>query len=299
MWHALFDLTGPAFLAFYAAAFVLALWLGRRTKAQLLVPADAGPASPARLSVYEMACLAGGKERVIATALARMAHLGWLTQATQGSGCSVQLPLPPHAHEVERFLYREIEREPGQPFSALSRLDGGALQSMESSLRGQGWLVDPDAPRTAWVRRLAALPLQVLMVIGLLKVGVGLSRDKPVFFLLIFLAISMLVWRSTHAKLPRLTPRADAFLLDLNRRNAALETTVRRSEHVAHDDLILAVALFGTAVLANGAWGWLDPRANSSGSSGGSGGDASGGGGGDGGGGGGCGGCGGGGGGCS
>ncbi len=278
----LLNLSGPAFLLFYAAAFVAVLLLGRWMKRHLL--ATVAPLSGAghRLSAYELASLAGGPERAIATALTRLSHQGLLAPATEGpAGFVVRQPLPAQAHELEKMLHREVElRRDSNPPSLfiLSRiaLHTGPLERLDAALRKGGWLVDPSNARVNGVRLLVTLLWLGLIALGVAKTGIGLSRDKPVGILMFFLLVTVLTGWFTRG-LPRRTPRGDAFVNDLTRRNAALQTTLARgsqSQHnVSHEDLILAVALFGTPVLANGPLAWMLPPL-STGSAGSGGGDS-------------------------
>lgn len=300
----LLNLSGPSFLVFYGAAFVAVLMVVRVLKRHVL-PGPAPSAGAHRLSAYELASLAGGPARAVTTALARLTHLDVLAPAEGGPGFTVRQPLPAHAHELERALYQEIEQSTVVPptLLTLSRLDERHVQPFEqlnAKLVERGWLVSPTAPRTHWVRMGVAVLWLALIALGVAKLGIGVVRDRPVGILVVLLGIAFVSAWFSWRHIPRLTPRGDAMLGDLSRRNAALRTTLTRGSqsghNVSHEDLLLGVALFGTVVLVDSPLAWMEPvrpASNSSGDGGSSSGSC-GGGSSCGGGGGGCGGCGGG-----
>ena len=126
------------------------------------------------------------------------------------------------------------------------------------------------------------LPLLALIAFGAIKLMVGLSRDRPVGFLVVLLIataiLAVIRWRA----IDRCTRAGRAALARVRQEAERIKAAPTRQE------MATAVALFGTAVLAGSAFAPLHTlRAGSSAGSGGCGG-----GGGDGGGGGGCGGCG-------
>lgn len=146
---------------------------------------------------------------------------------------------------------------------------------MTDRLRSEGWLWTRGAMRgttlAAWAIVLATLCL------GVMKVFVGLSRERPVMWLLIEMALFAIVYWGVTARLigvGRAGPTAGA--------NAALEVYRKRGQQgpragLSTHDLLWLTAFGGTSVLANTAWAryrsMMGPPAGAS--SGGSGGDTS------------------------
>lgn len=289
----IFDLSGPQFLALYVFCLVGAWWFSKRIEQGLV---NDHPTT--QLSIYELAYLAGGADRPLSLALTRLAHHG---HVVQGPDTLLATSTSPSlsSHRLERELFQQIASTPPVR-SAKSHHTAFALQQIESSLATGGWVVDPHSPKTLRANRIAALPMWVLMALGLIKVGVGLMRDKPVLFLVLLLLITLVMgWHAGHISAQPVAA-AKSHIESLTEQNGALYTTLSRNgEHLSVDDLSLAVALFGTSLLAGTQLSWVHPlssdavRSSSSGGGDGGGGDSSCGGGG------GCGGCGGGGGGCS
>ncbi len=253
----IFNLAGPQFLTLYVVAMVSAWWFSRRIKQGLLK--DQPTSQP---SIYELAYLAGGADRALSTALARLAHHGHVLQGPHTIQVTSARPLPPSTLPLERGLFRQIESE--QP----ARLTTGRhtalpLQQIASSLAQGGWLVNPLAPNTLRVNRLAALPLLVLMAVGLVKIGVGLMSDKPVFLLVLAVLFTGVLFWGARQSIAQPVTYVESHLRHQRAQNEALHTTVsRNSQHLSLDDLSLAVALFGTTVLASTALSWVQSNSN-------------------------------------
>ena len=188
----------------------------------------------------------------------------------------------------------------GTAVSAVRTAAQDALDSIEASLTERGLLM--PAPSNA---HLPALAVGLLVPLaGLVKILIGLSRNKPVGFLvvLVIVATATAVW--AFGRRPRLSRQGRALLS----RVCAEKSGLQIWNPTVPTDLPLAVGLFGLGVLASTELAVVTrdlqrvpTGANSNTSTCGGlacssgGGDAGGGsGGGDGGGGGGCGGCGGG-----
>jgi uncharacterized protein (TIGR04222 family) len=142
------------------------------------------------------------------------------------------------------------------------------------------------------------LPLVLVLLVplfGVVKIFVGISRDRPVTILVVLCIFSVIVAFGGFGRSVYRSRRGDRALGQLKEANAALQFQAgRRIENLAGDDLVLALGLFGMAILAGGPMAGLQtalkPPVNSSGCGGGCGSSGCGGGGC---GGGGCGGCGG------
>lgn len=252
--------SGPAFLFAYVLAMFGALFLSAPARRLCrLGRRAAGASAPLASSPYELACLAGGKERAIQAALVSLTQRGALKAAADGSGFEVADQLPRGAHALEAELYREIES--GR---------GGATQLMHTGLRAlpplqarleQSGLVHPSSPADVRCWRWAGcLPLLAVMSLGILRAVVGVSRDRPIGFLVILLVISLVIVLVKLAVTPGLTVRGQAHLQEMRRRNAALGTTaMQRATQLSAADLTLGVALFGAAALGAESLAWMKP----------------------------------------
>lgn len=291
------DLPGPAFLAFYSFALFAAHFAGKALAA-LCRGRHADDASlPDNLPAPEAAYLAGGTARAVDAALVQLLRAG-LIAPKAGSGFALKGDRTDDAFlpELQKELYRQIARGNGD-IEDLHGLPSAFLARARVRLAGDGLLMDGSSAEALCGRAAKCVPVGAVFALGSMKVAVGLGRHRPVALLVVFLIVSAAILLVKWVKLPPRSARGEQVLDRLKQRNAALEVTVRRGGvDVDNESLALAVALFGTQVLAGSAFGWMQPgfAARKPGSSD-SGGSSSGcGGGGDGGGGGGgCGGCGG------
>ncbi|MBL0916340.1 MAG: TIGR04222 domain-containing membrane protein, partial [Sphingopyxis sp.] len=136
-------------------------------------------------------------------------------------------------------------------------------RGVERRLAAGGLLLDADERRrTAMI---AVAPFALLLLIGGIKLLVGLSRDKPVSVLVILLVITLMFaigrWRSTDNQ-----TRAGRMALAEARKK---HDRLRRAPTTGETGM--AVALFGTTVLAGSAYAafhqWRAPSNSSGGDS--------------------------------
>ncbi|BCM91738.1 hypothetical protein IAD21_03613 [Abditibacteriota bacterium] len=283
--------SGAEFLgAFWTAcAFGLAAIIVLRARA--MPPSDA--VFPIDLlDAYEVARLKDGGYLPVDVALASLYSQGVIAVTPEGRVRETGAGVP--AHPFEREVLARVDGE-----STVLSLRGWAkngvlaasLSVMDTKLRSAGLLLSPEARRSA---NMAPLGITAaLLVVGVLRIFVGIARHKPVGFLVLTCCaiIGCAIWVALSA--PRRSKRGDLLLKYLN------ETHNRPGIPLPTGSMAATALLFALA----GAEAFPDEmrraiRPPSSGSEGGSGcsSGSSDGGGGDGGGGdsgGGCGGCGG------
>ena len=272
----IFDLKGGPFLALYAALFLAAL------VASIVIPRWLRPEG--REAVLRdpeaLAYLAGGVQRYVDAVMARLL-----------AARDVAL----EAGNKVRILARAAGRgtpdravlllETPAPWHKVSKTLARQAAGIEARLIEAGLMI--DRATTLQLRFWATTPWLLLLAIGATKWEIGRLRDKPVGFLTLFLLLTVFALVVRFASVDRRTRGALALLSRERSGNDRLRRAPRAEE------MPLAVALYGTAVLAASEFGGYHAlRAQSGGDGSVSGSD--GGGSGCGGGGGGCGGCGGG-----
>ena len=273
------DWTAGPFLQLFGVLMVSALvgawWLRRSLR-------DTGNASAARPEAFELAYLAGGAVRCTDAAVAHLLGNGQARWDQNSRELKLDRPVS-DSSEAPAVVARCIAVD-GSPAQVLKR-SAVALAPLEKRLQKANlWLDDAAAWR---VRLFSALPLLLVAAFGVSKIVVGLSRSKPVAFLVILTIITGVIGLGFLLARPTRTRAGDQALADAKQRHARALRAPQQKE------LGLAVALLGTAALSGTAYAeyhQLRSPPGSSGDSSGCGGDS---GGGDGGGGG-CGGCGGG-----
>jgi uncharacterized protein (TIGR04222 family) len=292
-----FDLPGPQFLALYAMLGMVVVWAVYALKQS----AEAG--EPGRLPVsdpYVIAYLRGGAHEAVGLGIAVLVDRQLLAI---GTGDTVTLRdgvTPMHgSNDLERAILQQSV-VPVHPRDLVTNdeLQHVARRSYEPTLVHMKLLA--DAGVRARRAREAGTAVVVLGVVAAIKVAIGLSRNRPVSFLVIlafaFSVVAVVVTRGTR------TVRGDRILGDLRTLFDALRG---RASHLrpysSTNELALLMAVFGLGAVPTLAFpfarAFRQPQSTSSCGSGTACGSSSsdgggGGGGGCGGGGGGCGGCG-------
>ncbi|MCX8476710.1 MAG: TIGR04222 domain-containing membrane protein [Sphingomonas sp.] len=267
-----FDLTGGPFLALYGVLLVVTIVSG------WLIPNWLRPDGGRVRAVDrdQLAILTGGKARFVDTVVARL--LAGEQLRTGGK----------YFWTGERDGRSEVERQAlalTSPikWQTLEGTLGRAAEPVERGLIDAGLLLD-GATRLQ-LRFWQTSPYLLLFAFGATKWMIGVDRERPVGFLTVLLAVTAVLAVIRFAAVDRRTRAGQAAVAEAQSGGSRL----RRAP--APDEADLAVALFGTAVLAGSPWSDYHEMRRSSGDGGSGGGDS--GGGGDGGcGGGGCGGCG-------
>jgi len=273
------DWTAAPFLELFLLLMILSLIATTVLRGKLR---DYGQARAQSPSAFDLAYLAGNATRCADAGIAQLLADEVVVWDGAAGKLKIQGPtsrLEPPLDAIARCIAAD-----GSPDRVVKRCEV-ALQPVKKSLQARGLCLD-DA--SAWrVRSLSTLPVLLVCGLGGAKIMVGISRAKPVGFLIV-LTIMMVIAALLFLLIkPTRTRAGDLALKDAKQKQARALRAPRKQE------IGIAVALLGTAALSGTAYaGYHTARTPpSSDSSSGGGTDSSG----DGsGGGGGCGGCGGG-----
>ena len=278
------DWSGADFLRLFLLLFFASVVLSQLLRRMLRASAQAQKGSllsASKFSPLEYAYLAGGPTRFVDAAVADLLArelVRWepkkgLVVSGSPSGLSGEL----------RAVFEAIRREP-QPLRLRARLRE-AMRPLRERLERHGLIFDTAA---AWRIQLGSLLFPgAVLLLGIAKIAVGISRDRPVLYLVLLCLLLAVYVIALLLRWPQATQRVDALLKQARRQHS---TTLRAP---SPQNLGLAVALLGTGAMVGTAYaGYHRDRVSSSDGSSSS--SDSGGGGSDGGGGSGCGGCGGG-----
>ena len=296
------DWNGEQFLSAYVPYMVVLLLTAKVWQFTLNQPSSEPLSTELRMDPYQVAVLQG-REGGVRAAVAALVHAGAL-RLEEGVLKAVGKP-PANAVPFERAVYDAVAGPVGD-VKVLNEAVDRELDGVEEGLRRRGFLMNPEV-----AARYRQYPLVLFfgagLGLGVLKLGVGLWRDRPVGFLLMVFFFASMIGYGMLGGVPRRTRKGDKALAKLRADNAALRTTAKADGAwgtMSSGSVAMAVALFGTGLLVASGMGDLRTYLMPPGSGGGGadvdfGGDSGGGdsGGGDGGsscGGGGCGGCGGG-----
>ncbi|HUL67873.1 MAG TPA: TIGR04222 domain-containing membrane protein [Burkholderiaceae bacterium] len=253
------DLSGPAFLAFYVFALIAAHFVGEALTLLCRSKHADSANLPENLQPAEAAFLAGGTERAVDTALVRLLHDDLIAVKPGGGGFETKAAKADtlQLSDLQRDVYREIARNNGS-VDALHRLKSAFLARTEVRLSSDRLLLARDGAEATCLRGAKASPFAAVIALGIAKILVGIARHRPVTFLVVFVLVSLVILGIKLFKLPLRSARGEAALRNLKRRNAALETTVRRRSRELDDaTLLFAIALFGPQVLASSELAWM------------------------------------------
>lgn len=257
-----FDLYGPDFLAFYfglSLVVILTAWMVRRG-------VESGPAPRIDLSnPYLIAYLRGGANEAL--------RLGVVSLVDRGLLAANNTTLARTPGTTERAARNRVEdallRKFGTRSEAVSIFKDADLKAACAEYRQQleqaGLLPDEQAKSGRWLR----FGLGALLLGGVagMKISIGLSRERPVAFLVILGLIALGALAATS--FPRLTPRGRAMLADVRTMYAGLrDQTSGRQQPAGAGQMMMLAAVFGVAALAPTEYAYartLFPQASSSG----------------------------------
>lgn len=273
--------TGSDFLMFYIALLGLCSFAAWWIPAHLREPGRRGDSDDAET----LALLAGGRERFADSLLADLFTRGAIEARPDGKLVVTQ-PRLPTSPAARSLLALETPVTPGEARKLLAE----QAERLVARLRRSGLMLRPeDHSRLRW---LSVSPFIALLLLGLYRQRSGAALGEPTGYLIALMALTVGI---AVVRFLMTDPRTCAGIEAVERARSKASRLARAPQN---DEVALAVALFGTAVLVGTPWEPVHAlrQQNSSGDSGdsGSSGDSSDSGGGDGGcGGGGCGGCGG------
>ncbi len=233
-----FDLNGGQFLALYAVLLGLAALVGFILPRWLRPQGADGQASGAD----QLAYLAGGKARFVDAVITRMLAAGQLKMegkakarilASAGAAGSAErsvfaLPTPATWPKVMQAIGRQVPDVEGRLISA------GLLMDRATTTRLRFWQTTPYV---------------VVALFGAIKWEVGMLRERPVGYLGALLLLTLFFSLLRFLFVDRRTRNGIAAVLKAQGQSERL----RRAP--TNDETALAVALFGTPVLAGSAFG--------------------------------------------
>jgi uncharacterized protein (TIGR04222 family) len=203
-----FDLNGPAFLGFYATFFVIAtiwsFWRARNAVNRF----DRTGYFPELTDPYETAYLAAGAPRAAQLAVVRLMHSGHVEWKSGFTGKRLLFLKPATGgglNGIERKMLHAVQQKgnKGLPVSEAHNAVLPEMRALEVRLASLGLRpTESERKKAGWS---AALPLLVLLGTGIIKLGVGLSRGKPVGFLVILLFLTLILAIIAGSSARRLT----------------------------------------------------------------------------------------------
>ncbi|WP_434385249.1 TIGR04222 domain-containing membrane protein [Melittangium boletus] len=243
------DWSGPEFLDAYVPLLCVCFVGAWVWKHALNLPSE----TPTRreleaLSPGEVAALEG-------PAMALGAGVAALVQKNtlrlDDEGLSVAGRLSGRATALDRAIVRAVDGH-NRSLGTVRTQVAPELRALEDDLREQG-LMRPPAQDLAYTYY-PWLAFLVVLGLGGVKVGVGVSRDRPVGYLLAVLGLGFVVGLTLCLKNARLTRRGAGAQARLRELHAPLRHAGQRADgnaqQLSADHVALAVALFGVGALS-------------------------------------------------
>ncbi|AUS77613.1 hypothetical protein C1701_03630 [Actinoalloteichus sp. AHMU CJ021] len=240
-------ISGPAFLALYAVLLLFGLLLGLAIPRWSRRTAAVGP--PPEVDAHRLAYLAGGARRLTDTVTAGLIADG-VWRVSRGGRLHATGATPTHrlhlaAVEVSTGSGRERRR-----LSPVALMGTGAARELLTDLRDRG-LVVPSGRHA--LRLLAMVPLDLALVLGVLRLVTGVNAGRPVGFLIGLVVVNLalvalVLLRALRA--PDRTPLGEAVVAEARGRfpGGTPTTSARsRSGSAAGPAALTSVALLGFA----------------------------------------------------
>jgi len=232
------DWPAEPFLQLFAGLCVVAIVIALITRAR---GRDiAAPVLTPEPSLWELAYLGGGAERVADAAVTQLLAqnaANWNSVSGRLEPTGAHATLDPPSQEALRCLKADTRLK-----VALPRIARAQSPLREALIRRRLWLDDDAARRLAWIS--AAAPLCVA-AFGVLRITLSVSREKPFVFLLLMTAAITVIGLVFAVRKPGRSRAGDRHLRLANSHHSV---AVRAPQN---DQLAMAVALGGTAVLAD------------------------------------------------
>ncbi len=240
--------SGPEFLGFYVKALLVLSGLSWLLKRWFHRQADASSPAALDLQAHEVALLRGRSEAMNA-AVVSLVRRGAL-ELEQGSLVVRSSAQGPDVSPLEAAVHRAV-REGAHSSWALKRALAPHLELLERPLEARGLLRPEEEERYA--RYMPGLAPVLLGLLGLMKVALGLSRNRPVSLLVLLLGATAVVFWLLVWERARLAPRGRWVLAELGRQHEALRLSAANedaTEMLRPRDVLLAASLFGVGALA-------------------------------------------------
>ena len=256
--------SGPVFLVLYGVGLA-AIWAAIRLVRWRMGGSTSTSTDSLRLDTYDVAMLSGGEDLAAAAAMTSLRvnnvidagdghvrtafDVNKLKRNNTDASSSLRVMVterPNLSQPVEAAVYDAIQRQPGLPPGQVAPLvaTAPAVSAIRRRLVESNLLYSDAAQNKMRYHLLWYVPL---LVVGLVRLAFGVSRDKPVFYLVVLLGAT--VWLMvTDFRVPSRTREGNKALKEMRRRQGSLKADAAAGQ-VPAPWLVMAMALFGTAAL--------------------------------------------------
>lgn len=254
VWNPL-DWTGVEFILLYVLLFILAVIAAVVVRTVLRQPE--GDVDESGLSVYEVACLKNGSSSVPFVVLASMLKAGtlvwipgpqstgkWFSTKPERRLKSGPHPLAIDAHQLERAFYEKANFSDGVLIHELRELAVAHANQLIKNLKRRHLVVSDET--SLRIRRIGLLIFLSLLAFGVVKLGVGIWREKPIGFLAVSCIVVAAASFAANTR-PFQTSAAQMILKEMQSRQGRLKT--RQAAPLTPAQAALGIVLFGSSAI--------------------------------------------------
>jgi uncharacterized protein (TIGR04222 family) len=244
----IFDWRGPDFLAFYVAllgcCFGMAAWL----RSSLRQPSARAPLDVPKLDGYATAFLNGGKILTVNTAIANLARQNAVRVDEKTNRVTSLVPKPAFEHELERLIYAAADSTDGCTIANAREAAKSGVAKIDEDLKARGLVVADGV-----AARAIAFPLMLALAaiaVGVIKIFVGLSRNRPVEYLFVLCIMSLVIALAAFARRPLRSRYGDAVLKAFQEHHTGSRELTTGTAGISSTEFVMVLGLFGMTALA-------------------------------------------------
>ncbi|NET84114.1 MAG: TIGR04222 domain-containing membrane protein [Moorea sp. SIO1F2] len=234
------NFTGPLFLRFYLLLVSAAVVLAYGLRWYLRQPASAPYGKSVSLDAYETGYLVGGQQRAVDTAIVNLVQSGHLKPVPEDRRLELINPLRNKTNPLELKIENAVKI--GESITQIRASAASVTDQIRDRLTDLNLLLTKDQAQSA--QQYPALPLFAVLFLGISKIIVGISRHKPVGFLIILCVITAIIGLFFLVVPVNRSRYGDTVLANLKVKHRMLQNAQNNSQ------LALAFALFGSTVLS-------------------------------------------------
>jgi uncharacterized protein (TIGR04222 family) len=253
------ELPGPKFLLFYIVTLIVAILIAMLLRRWLIRSNEDFSVKRITVDPYEAAFLRGGAQQAIDTAIAMLVNSKVLKVSKTDRKLSIIGRLHAGAHRLEQMVLNTVASQGAVKISDIRSKVLPNAQPIANRLKALGLVVSDEQWKIA--RSAPAVVIAIVLLLGVIKTGIGISRDRPVGILVVLCILTAIVALGFFNTRPVTTKLGGQALKQLKEENAALEATAKtQPQRLAGGDVALALGLFGISSLAFADDSWVDLR---------------------------------------
>lgn len=243
-----FNWRGPDFLGFYILFFPTCFGVAFLLRSLLRMPTGADQPNPPDLDGYSTAFLNGGKVLAVNTAIANLVNQKAMRVDAKSKRLKSIAPRPTFGHTLEKMVYIAAESTNGNTIGDVRLAVVPGVTAIAEDLKERGLVVPDDAARKAIL-----FPLLIAfaaITVGVIKIAIGIDRDRPVGFLVLLCGIFFIISLVTLARRPVRSRYGDKVLDQMRARHVGPRELSGNESGISGAEFATMVGLFGFTALA-------------------------------------------------